>query len=103
MLWIGCILAVLVVQGLTAYSFEHGYWTPHGPTEPTAIELLWYRLPLCLIVLVAIAFFVGLRWWVPEKGTRSMIRVCGILPTFLGLVISYCISLWYRFLVFYMD
>jgi len=32
-----------------------------------------------------------------------MIRVCGILPTFLGLVISYCISLWYRFLVFYMD
>jgi len=102
-LWVGCILVILVAQKLTAYSFESGHWSPSGPTEPTTIEVLWYWLLLCLIVLVAIVFFVGLRWWVPEKGTRGMIRVCGILPTFVGLIISYGISLWYRFLVFYMD
>lgn len=101
-LWVGCILTILVTQTSTAHSFEHGYWTPSGSTDPTKIELLWYWLPLCLIFLVAVVFFVALRWLVPEKGTRTLIRVWGVLPTFLGLIISYSTSCWYHFW-FYMD
>ena len=101
-LWIGCILAIVATQKLSAHSFEHGYWTGGGLTEPTSIELLWYWLPLFLIVLVAIVFLVGLQWWVPEKGTRGMIRVWGLVPTFVGLLGSLGIST-YFYLVFYMD
>jgi len=102
-LWVGCILTILAAQKFTAHSFEHGHWTPSGFTEPTAIELLWYRLPLCFLVLLGVVFFVGLRWCVPEKGTRAFIRIFGILLTLLGLVMSLGISLWYHIFVFYMD
>ena len=101
-LWTGCIAAIVVAQKLTAYSFETGHWTPNGPTPPTTIESLWYWLPSAGIILVSVIFCVGLRWWVPEKGTRGVIRVWGILPTFVGVLVSWGMTLWYHF-IFYID
>lgn len=102
-IWVGLILAIVATQWLTRFSFEHGYWEGGGLTEPTTVELLWYWLPLFLIVVLAVVFLVGLRWWVPERATRGMIRVWGIVPTFAGLLASCCISLWYSTIYFYMD
>ena len=101
-LWAALLLAVLVGQRATAHSFDHGYWTPDGPTEPTRAELLWYRLPIGAIVLLAVVFLVGLRWWGPEKGTRGILRVWGILLSYVSILVSIGISLWFD-LHFYMD
>ena len=102
-LWVGLLLAVLVVQWETVFSFDHGHWTPDGFTDPTSEELLWYRLPLVAIILIAVVFFVGLRWWSPEKGTRGMLRAWGFFFSFLSILVSIGISLWYSILYFYMD
>jgi hypothetical protein len=95
--------AVLVVQRATAFAFDHGYWTPDGGTDATRAELLWYRLPVVAILLIAGVFLVGLRWWVPEKGTRSILRVWGVLFTLVSLLVSIGMSLFVSILYFYMD
>jgi len=95
-LWAGLLLAVLFAQRATAFSFEHGYWTPDGFTDPTPEELLWYRLPLVAIVLIAVIFLVGLRWWVPEDGTRGILRVWGFFFSFLSFLVSVGISFWFH-------
>ena len=41
-LWAALLLAVLVGQRATAHSFDHGEWSPSGPTEATDAEVLWY-------------------------------------------------------------
>ena len=102
-LWAGLLVAVLVVQRTTAHSFDHGYWTPRGPTDPTRAELLWYRLPIGAILLLAVVFLVGLRWWVPERGTRGILRAWGILFSFVSILVSIGMSLWFNILYFYMD
>lgn len=102
-LWAGSLLAVLVAQRMTAFSFESGYWEGGHLTDPTREELLWYRLPPAAIVLLAVIFFVGLRWWVPEKGTRGMIRVWGFFFSFLSILVSMGMSCFFSVLYFYMD
>ena len=101
-LWAALLVAVLVGQWATAHSFDHGHWTPDGCTEPTGAELLWYRLPIGAIVLLAAVFFVGLRRWVSRKGTRGILFAWGILFSFVSILVSIGISLWFH-VYFYMD
>ncbi|RPI59966.1 MAG: hypothetical protein EHM48_08015 [Planctomycetaceae bacterium] len=102
-LWLLLLLAVLISQRATVHSFNTGHWTPSGNTDSTEAELLWYRLPVAGIVVIAVVFFIGLRWWVPEKGTRGIIRAWGIMASFMSLLISVGMSLWFMTFYFYMD
>ena len=54
-------------------------------------------------MLLAIVFLAGLRWWVPEEGTRGALRGWGLLLTFVSVLVSMGISLWFPFFHFYMD
>ena len=96
------LLAVMVTQWCTWGSFEHGYWTSEGFTPATTAETLWIRLPLPTIVLISVIFFVGVTWWVPEKGARGMIRVWGIHFFILSLLVSVGIT-FFGIVDFYMD
>ena len=101
-LWAGLLLAVLAAQRATARSFDHGYWEAGDLTDATQAELLWYRLPVAAIVVIAAVFILGLRWWVPEKPTRAAIRIWGILASCLSAIISIGMSMFF-YLEFYMD
>ena len=94
-LWGGLLLAVLVVQRATAHSFERIDLMPDGTAVTTDAEVLWVQLPLVAIVVVAAAFLVGLGWLVPEKGSRGVIRAWGFLLSFLSLVASFVMSVWF--------
>jgi len=106
LLWVVLLLAVVVGQHLTAHSIERGgYWTPSGPAPPTTEELVWYRLPPALLVTISILLFVGSKWVIPEKGTRSIVRVWGFFATFVTYLYSSIIAGWFRIMshISYMD
>jgi hypothetical protein len=102
-LWVSLQVTVLVVQRSMVFSFPTGYWTPNGFTDSTPEELLWYRLPIAGILLLAVIFVLGLRWWVPEKGTRGILRAWGLLLTLVSIAISIGMSLYFSWFYFYMD
>jgi hypothetical protein len=96
-------LAVLVAQRATVPSSTSGFWEGGQVTDSTRAELLWCRLPPTAIVLIAVIFFVGLRWCVPEKGTRGMIRAWGFFFRVLSTLVSFGMSCFFGILHFYTD
>ncbi len=100
--WILLLVAIIATQYLTARSFNHGYWTQEDPI-PTTQAIIWYHLPLILIVAAFLFFTISARWFVPEKDTRTIIRAWGLLATEVAIICTLCISVWFYVFIFCMD
>lgn len=100
--WLGLMAAVLAVQGLTAGTFETGHWTPQGDTPATAAENTWYYLPLAMVLLISVVFFVLSKRRVSAIEYSTSVRVLGAVAALLSLVISFLMSTYYS-IQWYMD
>jgi hypothetical protein len=100
LMWFFVLFSILLVQRLTALTFPTGNWMNW---QATFEELVWYRLPPALIIGLTVLFFIALRWLVPEKGTRSIIRVWACFFSLIAVLTSFGISAWYSMFYFYID
>ncbi|MCY2930099.1 MAG: hypothetical protein NTV86_11510 [Planctomycetota bacterium] len=101
--WAACLVGILLAQRLTVGTFQTGHWSPSGNTPPTTEELLWYDLPLVLIIATGVLFSLAVRWLIPETGSRKVIRAWGLWLCLPALLASLALSLFYSVVYFYMD
>lgn len=95
--WIGLLLVVLAVTRIRISSRPVNPMTLTFGSDIESAEAVTLGpfLPLIAIVVISVTMFIGLRWWVPEKGTRTEICAWGCLCCVLSLAVFLIMCLAY--------
>lgn len=95
-LWVGLLLAAHCAQWTAGY-WINAEWIPDWLAPTLRSGWLWLLLPPATAAVLAVVFLVGLRRWVPEKGTRNILLAWGAFFSVLSLAAGFAWLLWMWF------